>query len=97
MKKLIALTIVLLASMVATGCIDCKGFIPVIDPTIAPTVGPSQPAPATATPTPSGTLPLNFKEYETGTPPNAHMANDVSSPMDILARDDLACLYCRIL
>ncbi len=91
MKKLIALTIVLLASMVATGCIDCKGFIPVIGPTIAPTVGPSQPAAVTATPAPSGTLPLNFKEYETGTPPNAHMANNVLvSHPTYYARDDLS-------
>jgi hypothetical protein len=90
MKKQIVLMIVLLVSTVAAGCIDCKNFIPVVNPTIAPTVGPSQQAPATVTPMPSGTLPLNFKEYETGTPPNAHMANDVlvSHPTYYM-RDDL--------
>jgi hypothetical protein len=90
MKKLIVLMIVLLASMVAVGCTGCKSYIPVVNPTIAPTVGPSQQAPITVTPMPSGTLPLNFKEYETGTPPNAHMANDVlvSHPTYYM-RDDL--------
>ncbi len=90
MKKLIVLVIVLLASTMAAGCSGCKGFIPGINPTIAPTVGPSQPASSTVTPLPSGTLPLNFKEYETGTPPNAHMANDVlvSHPTYYM-RDDL--------
>jgi hypothetical protein len=86
------LAIVLLASMVAPGCIDCKSFMPLAEPTIAPTVGPSQlpQATDTPTPTPTGALPLNFKEYETGTPPNAHMANDVlvSHPTYYM-RDDL--------
>jgi len=90
MKKLIVLTIVLLASTVAAGCVGCKGFIPMVNPTIAPTVGPSQQAPAMVTPLPSGALPLNFKEYDTGTAPYAHMANDVlvSHPA-YYARDDL--------
>ncbi len=89
MKKLVALTVVLLATASAAGCISCKGLIPLISPTIAPTVGP--PEPPSATPMPSGTLPLNFKEYETGTPPNAHMANEVLvSHPTYYARDDLS-------
>lgn len=93
MKKLIVLTIVLLASAAAMGCVSCRGFIPLISPTIAPTVGQSEPpsATVTVTPMPSGTLPLNFKEYETGTPPNAHMANDVLvSHPTYYSRDDLS-------
>lgn len=90
MKKLIVLTIVLLASMADAGCTGCKNFILGVNPTIAPTVGPSQPAMPTVTPLPSGALPLNFKEYETGTPPNAHMANDVLvSHPSYYMRDDL--------
>lgn len=75
MKKMIMLTVILLVSTVAAGCTSCKNIIPGINPTIAPTVGPSQTV--TATPQPSGPLPVNFKEYETGTPPNAHMGNGV--------------------
>ncbi len=90
MKKLFMLMIVLLASMVAAGCTGCKYVMPGVNTTIAPTVGPSQPVSITATPAPSGTLPLNFKEYDTGTPPNAHMANDVLvSHPTYYARDDL--------
>jgi hypothetical protein len=92
MKKLIALTVVLLASMAAMGCISYRDILPIANPTIAPTVSPSGLPPVTDTPNPepSGALPLDFKEYGTGTPPNAHMANDVLvSHPTYYARDDL--------
>ena len=83
----------MLAATSVLGCVACD-LVPVPNSTVVPTVGPSSATTApTETPTPqaSTTLPIGLVQYSTGTPPDAHMANDVlvSHPY-YYARPDLS-------
>jgi len=82
--------ILMLASASALGCVG-SNLIP--GSTVVPTVGPSPPPGETPTPAPPAntTLPIGLVQYSTGTPPDAHMANDVlvSHPY-YFARPDLS-------
>jgi hypothetical protein len=78
MKKIALLTLILVASASAMGCIVCKDvFQP--GPTYTPTVAGPTP---TATPTDISPLPPQYLTIETNSPPNQNMPNQtfVSHP-----------------
>lgn len=91
MKKLILLTIIMMASTAALGCVG--NLVPGANTTVAPTVGPSSaPSPATVTPEPgvNSSLPIGLKQYETGTAPNLPIYGVLVTHEYYYMRDDMS-------